>query len=75
MPDANNKITFTIEGPGEIIATDNGDPASLVSFASKERQAYFGLILAIVRSLKPGTIKISAISPGLRKATIEIKSI
>ena len=75
VPDANNKVVFTIEGPGEIIATDNGDPASLVSFASNEREAYFGLLLAIVRSGKAGIIKISAKSPGLKKATIEIKSI
>jgi len=76
VPDAGNKVSFTIEGPGEIIATDNGDPASLVSFASKEREAYFGLVLAIVRSEKgkPGTIKINASSGGLKMATVEIKS-
>jgi beta-galactosidase len=76
VPDANNKISFTIEGPGEIVATDNGDPANLVSFASKEREAYFGLILAIVRSErgKSGTIKVSASSNGLKMATVEIKS-
>ncbi len=76
VPVANNKITFSIEGPGEIVATDNGDPANLVSFASKERDAYFGLVLVIVRSEKgkSGTIKIHASSPGLKTATVEIKS-
>ena len=76
VPEANNKISFTIEGPGEIIATVNGDPANLVSFASKERETYFGLVLAIVRSRKnkAGTIKISASSPGLKTASVEIKS-
>jgi len=76
VPDANTKVSFTIEGPGDIIATDNGDPANLVSFASKEREAYFGLVLAIVRSEKgkSGTIKISASSEGLKMATVEIKS-
>lgn len=76
VPDANNKISFTIEGPGEIVATDNGDPANLESFSSKQREAYFGLVLAIVRSEKgkPGTIKISASSDGLNMATVEIKS-
>ena len=47
VPEANNKVSFTIEGPGEIVATDNGDPANMVSFASKEREAYFGLLLVI----------------------------
>jgi beta-galactosidase len=58
------------------VATDNGNPANLESFASKQREAYFGLVLAIVRSEKgkPGTIKISAFSDGLKMATVEIKS-
>lgn len=76
VPEANNKVTFGIEGPGEIVATDNGDPANLVSFALKEREAYSGLVLAIVRSEKgkPGVIKINASSPGLKPAIVEIKS-
>ena len=76
IPDAKNKISFSIEGPGEIIATDNGDPANLVSFASHEREVYFGLILAIVRFKKgkSGAIKINASSQGLKTATTEIKS-
>jgi beta-galactosidase len=76
VPDASNNVTFSIEGPGEIVATDNGDPANLVSFASKEREAYFGLVLVIVRSEKgkPGSIKINASSPGLKTANVELKS-
>jgi beta-galactosidase len=75
IPDANNKIVFTIEGPGEIVATDNGDPADLLSFASKERRAYSGLALAIVRfeKGKTGIIKISASSEGLKTTALEIK--
>ena len=75
-PEASNKVSFSIEGPGEIVATDNGDPASMVSFTSKEREAYFGLALVIVRSQKgkPGLIKIIASSQGLKTAIVEIKS-
>ena len=75
VPVASNKITFSIEGPAEILATGNGNPADLVSFASKERDAYFGMALVIVRSQKgkPGNIKITASSPGLMSATIEIR--
>jgi beta-galactosidase len=71
VPTAVNKVSFEIEGPGEIVATDNGDPANLVSFASKERKTYSGLLLAIVRSQKgrPGTIKLKARSDGLKDAT------
>jgi beta-galactosidase len=76
IPDAVNTITFNIEGPGEIVATDNGDPANLVSFASKEREAYFGLVLAIVRfeKGKKGVMKIKATSPDLKTAVVEVKS-
>jgi len=74
VPTANNKVSFEIEGPGEIIATDNGDPANMVSFASKEREAYSGLLLAIVKSQKgkAGTIKITVKSEGLKDAVILI---
>lgn len=76
VANANNKISFELEGPGEIVATDNGNPASLVSFASNEREAFSGLLLAIVRSEKEkvGTIKVKAKSEGLKEATILINS-
>lgn len=76
VPDATHAVTFSLEGPGEIIATDNGDPASLVSFASHKREAYAGLVLAIVRAQKgkPGVIRIKASAPGLKATTLEIRS-
>jgi beta-galactosidase len=76
VPNANNKISFSIEGQGEIVATDNGDPANLVSFASHERESYNGLALVIIRAKKgnKGKIKLTVTSNGLDKAVIEIKS-
>lgn len=52
-PRAENRLRFTIEGPGEILATDFGDPTSFVPFQSHERDALNGLALVIVRA-KPG---------------------
>ncbi len=76
VPDASHAVRFTIEGPGEIIATDNGDPASLVSFASAGREMYSGLVLAIVRTKKgkQGNIRIKAAAPGLKDASLAISS-
>lgn len=76
VPDANNTISFSIEGAGEIVATDNGDPACLVSFSSKTRDAYFGYALVIVRSLKgkKGSIRLKATSPLLKDGIIEIQT-
>ena len=49
-PRAKNRIRFRIHGPGEIVATDNGDPTSFVPFPSHEREAFNGLALVIVRA-------------------------
>lgn len=76
VANANTKISFTLEGMGEIVATDNGDPANLVSFASHEREAYNGMALVIVRFNKgsKGKIKLIATADGLEKTTVEIGS-
>jgi beta-galactosidase len=73
---SDNLIQFSIEGPGEIAATDNGDQTNMVPFQSHERKAFNGMALVIVRSVpgKTGTITIKVKSPGLEDATVTIKS-
>ena len=76
-PRADNRIHFDIEGPGEIVATDNGDPTSFESFQSHDRKSFNGLCLVIVRG-KPGqtgTIKIVVRADGLSVGTTTIKTI
>jgi beta-galactosidase len=55
VPRADNEISFEMEGRGEIVATDNGDPADLRSFGSRERKAFNGMALVIVRAM-PGWV-------------------
>jgi beta-galactosidase len=76
VPHANNRVCFSIDAPGEIVATDNGDPTNLESFQSRERDAFNGLCLAIVRSRpdQAGTITLKAESGGLVGATTTIRS-
>ena len=76
VPTANNKIHFEIKGPGEIVATDNGDPTDMVPFPSHEREAFSGFALVIIRSKagEPGSIAVTAISPGLKDTQVVIKS-
>lgn len=50
VPDASDSVAFAIEGPGEIVATDNGDPVDQTAFPSLVRRAFNGYVLAIVRS-------------------------
>jgi len=75
VPRAKNKIGFSIEGPGEIVATDNGDATNMNSFAAKEREAFNGLCLVIIRAKagKTGTIKVTVRSAGLESQSILIK--
>jgi beta-galactosidase len=67
VPRADPRIRFTVEGPGEIVATDNGDPTSFEPFPSPERQAFSGLCLVIVRARpgQPGRIRVTASGEGL----------
>lgn len=76
VPDAANRVRFKIEGPGEIAATDNGDPTDLESFASASRRVFSGLALAIVRATRgrAGEIKLTAESDGLEPARLVIQT-
>jgi beta-galactosidase len=71
-----NHIQFAVEGPGEILAVDNGDATSFEPFQAKERNAYNGRALVMVRSQTgaPGIIRLKAVSPGLASAQVIIES-
>ena len=75
-PRAADKVTFKVEGPAEIVATDNGDPTSFESFQSPERKAFNGLALAIVRPRRgePGEIRVSASAEGLAPDAVTLRS-
>jgi beta-galactosidase len=75
-PRANNQIHFNIEGPGEIVATDNGDPTSFEPFQSHDRKVFNGLCLVIIHAKagQTGTIQLTATSDGLKMKTISIKT-
>jgi len=74
VPRSNNSIEFSVEGPGEIVSTDNGDPTNMVSFSSNKREAFNGLCLVIVRGLQgqTGTIKITMKSESLESTSVSI---
>ena len=76
VPNATNKLSFSLEGPGEIVATDNGDPTDLTPFPSKTRKAFSGKALLIIKSAhkKPGLVTVSATSEGLKPAKINIQT-
>jgi beta-galactosidase len=75
VPRAGNLVRFSITGPGEIVATDNGDATDLASFQTTDRKAFNGLALAIVKAKRgqPGVITLTATSDGLTAAKTTIK--
>jgi len=74
VPTAQAPIHFRLDGPGEIVATDNGDATDMTAFPSHQRNAFNGLALAIVRGLpgQPGTLTLHAQSDALRSADVAI---
>lgn len=77
VPNAKNAIRFSVEGPGAIVATDNGDPTDLTPFPSHERKAFNGLALVILRANpnEPGTIRLKMESEGLEGASLKLRSV
>jgi beta-galactosidase len=70
---ADNDIAFSMEGPGRLIGVDNGDPFSHASYRASNRRAFHGLCLAIVQSTaQAGQVRITASSPGLQPASVDL---
>lgn len=74
VPRAMNVVRFEVTGPGEIVATDNGDPTDTTVFPSRDRKAFNGLALAIVRARpgEPGSIVVTARVDGLTEASATV---
>jgi beta-galactosidase len=78
VPDASNPVTYSISGPGEIVAVDNGNAMSYESFRGVQRNLFNGKALVIVRSTcTEGTIVVSAktTGTGITAATVTINSV
>ena len=76
VPRSANQIEFSVSGPGEIVAVDNGDPISFEPFQASRRKAFNGLALVIVRA-KPGEtgkIRLTATSEGLKPGEISLNA-
>jgi beta-galactosidase len=75
VPRSHNRLTFRVDGPGKIVATDNGDPTSFEPFTSSSREAFNGHALVIVRPARgaTGTVRITAAADGLKAGTITVR--
>ena len=71
VPNAKLLVTFEINGPGEIVATDNGNETDFEDFHSPTRRVFNGWGQVIVRALPgaAGKIRVTARSGDLKSAT------
>ena len=75
QPNADNQITFNVEGPGVIAGVDNGDMRSEEPYHANQRKAFNGRALVVIRSSRnTGTIRVSATGNGLQKGEAVITS-
>ena len=74
VPVADNLVTFSIEGPGKIIGTGNGNPSSHEPDKASQRKAFNGYCLVLVQSDKQaGEIRLKASSESLKANELVIK--
>jgi beta-galactosidase len=66
-------ITFSVTGPGTIIAVDSGSTTQ-ESFRGTSRNAYQGLAFAIIQATGAGTITVSASASGLTGASATVQA-
>ena len=74
VPNAKVPVAFEIEGPGEIVATDNGDETDFSDFHLPTRKTFNGWAQAIVcaRPGVAGNIKVKVRAEGLEPSEVEI---
>lgn len=73
-PNAENDVTFAVEGAGFIAGVDNGSPISMEKFKDNHRKAFYGKCLVVVQNNgADGNIKLTATAEGLGKTTNTIK--
>ena len=73
VPQGNNKMDVTVEGPGVLVGVDNGDATDHESYKGSSISAFSGKAMAIVQSTTmPGTIVLKASSNGLMGAEVSV---
>jgi beta-galactosidase len=73
VPQANNRVDFTISGPGAIVGLDGGDPTNHDSYKGTSHAAFSGKLMAIVQSTTtPGKVTLKASSGSLSGSSVDI---
>ena len=75
VPTTGNLVKFSIEGPGKIIGTGNGNPSSHEPDKATQRMAFNGYCLVLVQTNKQaGEIRFKASSETLKGSEVILKA-
>lgn len=75
VPTADNLVHFSIEGPGRIIGTGNGNPSSHEPDKATQRMAFNGYCIVLVQTNKQaGEIRLKASSEKLKGSEVILKA-
>ena len=74
IPDAKNALYCSVEG-GSLMGIFSGDPCNEDAYGSNACHAFEGRAVAIVRTNKPGQVKITVISDGLSTGSDSVQAI
>lgn len=73
VPDAKPLVRFSADGPGKVVAVDNGDINNHEPYQASQHSAYEGVCVAYVRATDSnGMITIKAEADGLKIGSIQI---
>jgi len=73
VPTASNIVDLEVEGSARLIGFDNGNPLDHTNMKSSKRPVFNGLALGVIQAGdQSGKITISASSPGLKAARLEM---
>lgn len=71
VPDSCNRVTFELNGNGQILGVSNGDPADHDTDKSNKRNAFHGHCIVVIEAGdQAGTIQLTASSPGLAPGSV-----
>ena len=72
-PLAGNRLSFSVSGPGRIVAVGNGNPRAYESFVDMSAHSlFFGKAVVVVRREGPGLVALTAAAEGLDAACLRL---
>lgn len=76
VPNAEDRVTFKVEGNGELVGVDNGSSPDHDSYKANNKCAFSGKVLAIVRATKEaGSFTVTASADGLKSSKVTVKTV